>query len=122
MVKTLTDRFVAGVPLADRQTNIFDTKAQGLSLRVGARTKVWYFVYRDGNASRWLRLGRYPALGLAEARQLVHVERAKLDRPPSPPAHATLSLDSIEQVAHALAAIVIRTLRQELARYGQDAH
>jgi Arm DNA-binding domain len=121
MVHTLTDRFVAGVRLIDpttRTRNIFDTKAAGLTLRVGTRTKVWYFVHRNGGvASRWLRLGRYPALGLAQARQLVHVERAKLDQPADRPV-AALSPEALQQIEH----VVTRIVRQELARHGQSTH
>ena len=43
MVTTLTDRFVAGAQPAGRFTDIADEKVRGLVLRVGARTKVWYF-------------------------------------------------------------------------------
>ena len=38
-----------------------------------------YFVYRNGGAPEWLKLGMYPAVGLAEARDLVQDHRHGLD-------------------------------------------
>ena len=79
MIKTLTDRFVAGARPSRRITNVFDTKARGLVLRVGSRTKVWYFTYRNGGATQWLRLGDYSAITLAEARAQAVNQRKMLD-------------------------------------------
>ena len=79
MVKTLTDRFLAGVRPGSRPTKIFDAKVRGLTLRVGVRTKTWYFVYRNGGVSEWLKLGEYPSVGLAEARTLVRDRRHDID-------------------------------------------
>jgi integrase len=78
MTKTLTDRFVAGVRPAARLQIVLDAKIRGLALRVGARTKVWYFTYRNGGPSQWLKLGEYPALSLADARKRANDERANL--------------------------------------------
>lgn len=75
MVKTLTDRFVAG---AHTPCTVFDRKAVGLALRVGRRKKTWCFTYRNSGPTRWLKLGEYPALSLADARQRVNEERAQL--------------------------------------------
>jgi integrase len=79
MVKTLTDRFVAGIRPADRPLKISDAKTRGLVLRVRARTKVWYFRYRKDGAAEWLKLGEYPAVGLAEARTLALDHRHAID-------------------------------------------
>src|SRR6188508_1764096 len=83
MTKTLTDRFVAGIRSASRQ-NFFDTKARGLVLRVSPRAKTWYFTYRHGGPTQWLRLGDYPALSLADARQEATAQRALLDNGTDP--------------------------------------
>lgn len=77
MVKALTDRFVAGVRT---QGTVFDRKARGLALRVGARKKTWCFTYRNGGPTQWLRLGEYPGLSLAGARKLVNEQRITLDK------------------------------------------
>jgi integrase len=78
MTKTLTDRFVAGIHCAGRD-NFFDTKTRGLVLRVGARTKTWYFTYRHGGPPQWLRLGDYPSLSLADARTAALEQRHAID-------------------------------------------
>jgi len=78
MAKTLTDRFVAGVRPAATLQIIADAKVRGLVLRVGTRSKVWYFTYRNGGPSQWLKLGAYPTLTLADARDRVAKERAVL--------------------------------------------
>lgn len=79
MVKTLTDRFVAGTR-SSTQRRIFDQHTRGLVLRTGTRRKVWYFSYRNGGPPRWLRLGEYPALSLSDARTQVNEQRVLLDK------------------------------------------
>ena len=78
MTKNLVDRFVAGIQSATRE-NYFDTKTRGLVLRVSPRAKVWYFTYRNGGPSQWLKLGEYPAVTLAEARTLALGQRHAVD-------------------------------------------
>ena len=78
MTKTLNDRFVAGIKGATRE-NYFDTKVRGLALRVSPRAKTWYFTYRRGGPTQWLRLGDYPAVKLAEARTLALEQRHAVD-------------------------------------------
>jgi integrase len=78
MIRALTDRFVAGAHPTGRFVNVFDTKTRGLALRVGARTKVWYFTYRNNGPSQWLRLGEYPTLSLSDARARAERERGRL--------------------------------------------
>ena len=58
----MNDRSVAGLKSKSR-TAYYDEKTVGLALRVGARTKTWYFVYRNGGDPEWLKLGAYPAVG-----------------------------------------------------------
>lgn len=78
--KTLTDRFVAGVRPTAR-TTYFDTKRRGLALRVSpsGATKTWSFVYRNGGPPRWMTIGSYPALTLAEARNRALEHRKAID-------------------------------------------
>ena len=74
----MTDCAVAGLAAA-RQTTYFDTKTRGLALRVGPRSKTWFFVYRNGGAPEWLKLGAYPAVKLAEARDTALIHRHDID-------------------------------------------
>jgi len=67
VTKNLTDRFVAGIRSATRE-NYFDTHTRGLVLRVGPKGKAWYFTYRNGGPTQWLKLGTVDALSLAKAR------------------------------------------------------
>ena len=67
-----TARWVAAVPASVvGQVDYFDQKPPGLGLRVspGGR-KTWFVMYRASGRLRRYTLGTYPALGLADARQL----------------------------------------------------
>lgn len=75
---SMNDRAIAALRPQTRQT-YFDTKTVGLALRIGARTKTWYFVYRNGGEPEWIGLGTYPAVGLAAARDLALDKRHGLD-------------------------------------------
>ena len=68
--KPLTDRFVAGIKPTEGipQQDYFDTGYSGLALRVGHRDKVFTYHYRAGGKLHRMRLGRYPEMTLAEAR------------------------------------------------------
>ena len=74
----MNDRSVASLKSTSRAT-FFDEKTTGLALRVGAKTRTWYFTYRNGGATEWVRLGAYPAVSLAEARTLVQDHRHDID-------------------------------------------
>jgi len=76
---TMNDRAVAGLRATAGQVTYFDEKTAGLALRIGARSRTWYFVYRNGKAPEWLKLGSYPAVTLAEARGLALDHRHALD-------------------------------------------
>ncbi len=67
MKKLLTDKFVAGIRCENRE-NFFDAKTRGLVMRVSSKRRVWYFVYRRGGPTEWVKLGEYPSLSLADAR------------------------------------------------------
>jgi integrase len=75
----LTDRFVASARSASRVV-YFDAKARGLALRVTpAGAKTWSFVYRAAGHPKWLTLGSYPAVTLADARTLALDKRHAID-------------------------------------------
>lgn len=78
MTKVLTDRFVAGVQSATRE-NYFDKKTRGLVLRVSPRAKTWYFTYRNGGPTQWLKLGTTDALSLAQARKAALAQRHAIE-------------------------------------------
>jgi len=78
MTKNLTDRFVAGIRSASRE-NVFDTKARGLVLRVGPKKKTWYFTYRNGGPSQWVKIGDASAVSLAAARTAALDYRHSID-------------------------------------------
>jgi len=98
VTKALTDRYIAGLRGRPDKLNVFDRHTRGLVLRVGVRTKTWFFSYRNGGATQWLKLGEYPSLKLADARDRAeeqrgllgqHLdpvkEREKARTPPEPP-------------------------------------
>jgi integrase len=68
----LTDRFCRAVRSNETaRTDYFDSIVRGLSLRVSAGARVWYLNYTkssDGKRAR-LKLGIYPEMSLAAARQ-----------------------------------------------------
>ena len=65
--KALTDRRVASAT-----SDQVDGKVPGLALRVGAKSKSWTLVFRvrGSRTKRRLKLGSYPAISLARARQV----------------------------------------------------
>jgi integrase len=77
----LTDRLVAGARPAGKQTEYFDAKARGLSLRInqaGSRSWYWHFTGADRRRGRTL-LGTYPAMSLAAARGAAVEARSLLE-------------------------------------------
>src|SRR5262245_19687671 len=80
MRKALTDRYVASVkPVRNvAQVDVFDLGYSGLALRVGHRDKVWTFHHRDNGKLRRMKLGRYPEMTLAEAREAWRLARKAL--------------------------------------------
>jgi integrase len=75
---TMTDRGVAGLRSTERRT-YFDRTTAGLALRVGAKSRTWYFTYRNGGPTEWIRLGLYPAVTLADARDQARTLRRRID-------------------------------------------
>jgi len=67
----LTARTVAGLRAPDDQARIeyFDAETPGLCLRITSDgVKTWALIYRHHGRKRRLTLGRFPDLGLADAR------------------------------------------------------
>lgn len=79
MTKNLTDRFVSGVQSKKTRENYFDEKTRGLVLRVGPRGKTWFYTYRNGGPTQWLRLGDASVMGLANARTAALDHRHAID-------------------------------------------
>jgi integrase len=96
--KHLTDKFVASVKASKdvRQVDYFDAGFPALALRVGHREKVFTFHYREKGTLKRKKLGRYPEMTLAEAREAWRLARKAL-------AEGTLSSPS----PSALLAVVI---------------
>lgn len=66
----LTARSVASLATDRTQLDVWDELVPGLALRVGrGGTKTWYVRYRANGKHRRLKLGRYPTLSLADARE-----------------------------------------------------
>ena len=70
--KKFTARSIAAIKAPGQgQIDWWDETFPGFGLRVsfGGR-KAWQVMYRHGNRKRRMKLGPYPALGLADAREL----------------------------------------------------
>lgn len=77
----LTDRFCRSASAGDgRKTDYFDTLVRGLCLRASAGgAKAFYQVYTRNDGKRaWLKLGTFPDISLAKARQLARETRASV--------------------------------------------
>src|SRR5689334_14943623 len=91
MLARFTDKWAQNVraQAGTDRTDYWDTSrnSSGLGLRVSSSgSKVWVVMYRraaDGKKRR-LRLGRYPALSLADARREASGIRARVDRDEDP--------------------------------------
>jgi integrase len=78
--KLLTEKFVASVKASKDvpQVDYFDLGHPALALRVGHRDKVFTFHYRQGGKLKRAKLGRYPEMTLAEAREAWRLHRKAL--------------------------------------------
>jgi Arm DNA-binding domain len=69
MKKNLTAQFVESARTTKVQETIWDTNQPGFGLRVTAKgSRTWVALYRHNGRSRWLTLGTYPTMPLADAR------------------------------------------------------
>jgi integrase len=67
-----TDRFIQSIklPQGSKRVDYFDQHTRGLILRVSSETKTFYLRYRSpGGGQPRYKLGTYPALSLANARE-----------------------------------------------------
>lgn len=70
MCRTLHRFCETAKPVGDMQTDFFDTVVKGLSLRVSTGTKAFYLNYTAPTGKRArMKLGRYPEVTLARARE-----------------------------------------------------
>lgn len=77
----LTDRYCQAARAEGRKSDYFDITVKGLCLRASAGgTKGWFLVYtKPANGKRaWMRLGRYPEMTLAKARQKARDARGEI--------------------------------------------
>ena len=66
----LTPRFVAALETDQGQVEYWDDLVPGLAIRVGrGGTKTWFVRYRQNGKHRRMKLGRFPHLSLADARE-----------------------------------------------------
>ena len=82
-----TDRGVKGLRPEGHAVDWFDAGTPGLSLRVSpGGAKAWHVVYKHAGKTRRKKLGRYPALGLADARIAAREDQLRIDRDHADPA------------------------------------
>jgi integrase len=67
----LTDLSVRSLRPVAKQTKVWDTSTRGFGVLVSGSTKSWFVCY--GTQRRLQTLGRYPTVGLAEARRKAQV-------------------------------------------------
>lgn len=85
----LTDRAIPGLPPHATRNSVeyFDEQCQGLALRVTRKgSRSWNVIYRHKGRQRRFTLGRYPVIGLKDARVLareVMLDVARGDDPAS---------------------------------------
>ena len=81
MAKNLTDRTIKQLKPKDKPYRVYDITTTGLNLQVSTRgNKTWVFAYRWQEKRRFLKLGTYPATGLAEARRRADESRNEAQR------------------------------------------
>ena len=77
--RALTERTVAALKPRETRYHVADGGCPGLQIRVfPSGLKSWRWGYHAGGAKRWLTLGNFPALTLAEARRTAEAERLKV--------------------------------------------
>ena len=117
----LTDRAIKALKApAKGQVDVSDgTDAKGLVLRVSQRSKVFYLSYRspaNGKAAK-IRLGEYPALGLAAARERGRAYRSLLNRGIDPRAHEKAEAEQREAAAAKAESASRNTLARAISEF-----
>ncbi|WIY24332.1 tyrosine-type recombinase/integrase [Parasedimentitalea psychrophila] len=85
--KSFTAHWVETIAAAGARADYFDQKLPGLGLRVSPTgAKAWFYMYRPkGNPKKTrLTIGRYPALSLADAREIVLEKALMVSRGQNP--------------------------------------
>jgi integrase len=102
--KLLTEKFVASVKATKDvpQVDYFDLGHPALALRVGHRDKVFTFHYRVGGKLKRAKLGRYPEMTLAEAREAWRLHRKALTE-----GKVLVAVDAPSQVAVLIVSAVV---------------
>lgn len=82
-MKPLTEIFIRGLKSTGARRTWSDSTCQGLKLRIGASgSKTFAFMGRDCHGeNRTIKLGRYPDIGLKEARRSADEHRRTLSNP-----------------------------------------
>ena len=101
MKKHLTDAAVASFKLPkEGQIEIFDLGYPGLALRIGhGGAKTFEHFYRDGGKLKRSTLGRWPAVTLAEARNIWRLTREAIAKGEPPQASKASTAPMFEAVA-----------------------
>jgi integrase len=98
--RALTSAAVTRIePPKTGQADHFDRGYPGLALRVsygGART--WAYFYRHGGKVRRMTLGRWPAMGLGEAREAWRAAREAVDKGENPAHQRPADADAVASV------------------------
>lgn len=115
----LTDRTIKALKApATGQVDVSDrSDVKGLVLRISQRARVFYLSFRsplDGKPAK-VRLGDYPTIGLAEARQKGREYRALIEREIDPRAHEKAEADRRAAEAAAAKVAAERAERNTLA-------
>jgi integrase len=102
--KLLTEKFVASVKASKDvpQVDYFDLGHPALALRVGHRDKVFTFHFRAGGKLKRAKLGRYPEMTLAEAREAWRLHRKALSE-----GKVLVAVDAPSQVAAVIVGAVV---------------
>jgi integrase len=123
---TLTDRALRALkPPKDgkRGQPTYDAVVPGLCVRVGARAAVFYVTKRVAEQFKWIRLGIYPVMPLADARIRAREVLSAISegRPPPAPVKSTITFaDAAERfiaeclIAKRTARASEQTIRREL--------
>ena len=92
MRKKLTPKTIDALPLPNgRRHEVRDEVVQGLMIRVSVTgSKIWYIGVRDNGRVRRIKVGTYPVLSLADAREegqdiLRRIQLGTYDAPPAEP-------------------------------------
>ncbi len=98
-----TDRSIQAIkPAPEGRVEYWDTTLPAFGLRVTTKGKMsWVLMYRVGGPVRRLTLGRYPAIGLADAREKARAALQLVDKgvDPSVERKAARDADSFAELA-----------------------